>query len=76
MALSQTSGAFQVYELYFVSHLRCPSMSILLIVIAGPAGGVVGFARTSYDPLEGSPVVGFDMGGTVSSRVYVYVHGS
>lgn len=35
---------------------------------AGPAGGVVGFARTSYDPLEGSPVVGFDMGGTVSHR--------
>lgn len=26
----------------------------------------MGFARTSYDPLEGSPVVGFDMGGTVS----------
>lgn len=37
-----------------------------LWITAGPAGGVVGFSRTSYDPIEGSPVVGFDMGGTVS----------
>ncbi|KAL7421442.1 hypothetical protein Q5752_004328 [Cryptotrichosporon argae] len=36
----------------------------LRAILSGPAGGVVGFARTSYDPLEGSPVVGFDMGGT------------
>lgn len=28
----------------------------------------MGFAKTSYDPTEGSPVVGFDMGGTVSLR--------
>lgn len=37
----------------------------LLTGSAGPAGGVVGFAKTSYDPKDGSPVVGFDMGGTV-----------
>ncbi|ORY25472.1 putative cytoplasm protein [Naematelia encephala] len=40
------------------------SFSGLRAILSGPAGGVVGFARTSYDPLEGSPVVGFDMGGT------------
>ncbi|WVF66760.1 hypothetical protein IAT40_001502 [Kwoniella sp. CBS 6097] len=37
----------------------------LRAILSGPAGGVVGFARTSYDPQEGSPVVGFDMGGTL-----------
>ncbi|WWD04682.1 hypothetical protein V865_002753 [Kwoniella europaea PYCC6329] len=36
----------------------------LRAILSGPAGGVVGFAKTSYDPLDGSPVVGFDMGGT------------
>jgi len=36
----------------------------LRAILSGPAGGVVGFARTSYDTLEGSPIVGFDMGGT------------
>ncbi|KAK4686968.1 5-oxoprolinase (ATP-hydrolyzing), partial [Tremellales sp. Uapishka_1] len=40
------------------------NFSGLRAILSGPAGGVVGFARTSYDPLEGSPVVGFDMGGT------------
>lgn len=29
----------------------------------------MGFARTSFDPQEGSPVVGFDMGGTVGPRL-------
>lgn len=33
-------------------------------ILSGPAGGVVGYAVTSYDPTEGSPVIGFDMGGT------------
>ncbi|KAI9728024.1 MAG: hypothetical protein M1834_007838 [Cirrosporium novae-zelandiae] len=31
-------------------------------ILSGPAGGVVGYARTSYD--GETPVVGFDMGGT------------
>lgn len=31
-------------------------------ILSGPAGGVVGHARTSYD--GSSPIVGFDMGGT------------
>ncbi|KFA71071.1 hypothetical protein S40288_05544 [Stachybotrys chartarum IBT 40288] len=33
-------------------------------VLSGPAGGVVGLARTCYDPQDGTPVLGFDMGGT------------
>jgi 5-oxoprolinase (ATP-hydrolysing) len=40
------------------------SFSGLKAILSGPAGGVVGFAKTSYDPRDGSPVVGFDMGGT------------
>jgi 5-oxoprolinase (ATP-hydrolysing) len=30
-------------------------------ILSGPAGGVVGYAKTSY---KGVPVIGFDMGGT------------
>ncbi|XP_064190220.1 5-oxoprolinase [Anguilla rostrata] len=33
-------------------------------VLSGPAGGVVGYALTSYTQVEGKPVIGFDMGGT------------
>lgn len=33
----------------------------LRAILSGPAGGVVGYARTSF---EGTPVLGFDMGGT------------
>lgn len=33
-------------------------------VLSGPAGGVVGYARTSFDPEEKTPIIGFDMGGT------------
>ncbi|KAL4760208.1 Hydantoinase B/oxoprolinase-domain-containing protein [Aspergillus foveolatus] len=44
-----------------VSHDR---FSGLRGILSGPAGGVVGFARTSYDASSGTPVVGFDMGGT------------
>lgn len=32
-------------------------------ILSGPAGGVVGYALTTY-PVERKPVVGFDMGGT------------
>jgi len=32
-------------------------------VLSGPAGGVVGYARTVYE-FYGIPVIGFDMGGT------------
>ncbi|ORY61052.1 Hydantoinase B/oxoprolinase-domain-containing protein [Leucosporidium creatinivorum] len=36
----------------------------LKAILSGPAGGVVGYAETSYDQEGGAPVVGFDMGGT------------
>ncbi|KAJ1350267.1 hypothetical protein KIN20_006015 [Parelaphostrongylus tenuis] len=33
-------------------------------ILSGPAGGVIGVALTAYDETTGSPVIGFDMGGT------------
>ncbi|XP_074842525.1 5-oxoprolinase isoform X2 [Carettochelys insculpta] len=33
-------------------------------ILSGPAGGVVGYAVTTYSQEEGQPVIGFDMGGT------------
>uniref|UniRef100_A0A665W2K4 5-oxoprolinase, ATP-hydrolysing n=1 Tax=Echeneis naucrates TaxID=173247 RepID=A0A665W2K4_ECHNA len=33
-------------------------------ILSGPAGGVVGYAITSYSQMENKPVIGFDMGGT------------
>ncbi|KAL4862332.1 hypothetical protein BDV12DRAFT_190493 [Aspergillus spectabilis] len=36
----------------------------LRAVLSGPAGGVVGYAGTSFDETDPKPVIGFDMGGT------------
>jgi 5-oxoprolinase (ATP-hydrolysing) len=36
----------------------------LRAILSGPAGGVIGYARTCYDASDGTPVLGFDMGGT------------
>ncbi|KAL4881178.1 Hydantoinase B/oxoprolinase-domain-containing protein [Aspergillus karnatakaensis] len=36
----------------------------LKAILSGPAAGVVGFAATSWDAVEQTPVIGFDMGGT------------
>lgn len=36
----------------------------LKAILSGPAGGVVGYALTSYDAEVKTPVIGFDMGGT------------
>ncbi|KAL2159117.1 hypothetical protein VTH06DRAFT_2876 [Thermothelomyces fergusii] len=36
----------------------------LRAILSGPAGGVVGYAITSYDENTRIPVIGFDMGGT------------
>ncbi|KAG0269772.1 hypothetical protein DFQ27_002188 [Actinomortierella ambigua] len=36
----------------------------LRAILSGPAGGVVGYGMTAYDPKEDIPVIGFDMGGT------------
>ncbi|XP_055559880.1 5-oxoprolinase isoform X4 [Falco cherrug] len=33
-------------------------------ILSGPAGGVVGYAMTTYRREDGQPVIGFDMGGT------------
>ncbi|MCZ6558381.1 MAG: hydantoinase B/oxoprolinase family protein [SAR324 cluster bacterium] len=33
-------------------------------ILSGPAGGVVGYSRTTFDPARPKPVIGFDMGGT------------
>jgi len=33
-------------------------------ILSGPAGGVVGYAKTTFDPKTRTPVIGFDMGGT------------
>lgn len=33
-------------------------------LVSGPAGGVVGMARSCFDAEEGTPLIGFDMGGT------------
>lgn len=34
----------------------------LRAVLSGPAGGVVGIAKTAYEEQTGTPVIGFDMG--------------
>lgn len=40
------------------------SLSGLRAILSGPAGGVVGYAKTSYEATDGTPAIGFDMGGT------------
>ncbi|PWY93106.1 5-oxoprolinase [Aspergillus sclerotioniger CBS 115572] len=39
-------------------------LSGLHSILSGPAGGVVGYARTCYDEVNKAPLIGFDMGGT------------
>jgi 5-oxoprolinase (ATP-hydrolysing) len=36
----------------------------LKTVLSGPAGGVVGYARTSWDEKRKTPIIGLDVGGT------------
>ena len=36
----------------------------LRAILSGPAGGVIGYAKTCYDATDATPVLGFDMGGT------------
>ncbi|CAJ2506732.1 Uu.00g079180.m01.CDS01 [Anthostomella pinea] len=54
LLLSQSHGGLVKYT----------EFSGLSAILSGPAGGVVGYAKTCYDPSEGTPVLGFDMGGT------------
>jgi 5-oxoprolinase (ATP-hydrolysing) len=44
----------------------------LRAILSGPAGGVVGYALTSYDPETKVPVIGFDMGGTSTGMLSFY----
>jgi 5-oxoprolinase (ATP-hydrolysing) len=49
----------------------------LKAILSGPAGGVVGYAQTSWDNEERRPIIGFDMGGTstdVSRYAGTYDH--
>ncbi|KAL1916933.1 uncharacterized protein VTP21DRAFT_5130 [Calcarisporiella thermophila] len=46
-------------------------------ILSGPAGGVVGYALTSWSSKENAPIIGFDMGGTstdVSRYSGIYEH--
>lgn len=38
-------------------------------ILSGPAGGVVGYAKTCYDNVAQRPLIGFDMGGTVKKNI-------
>lgn len=53
------------------------NFSGLKAILSGPAGGVVGYAQTSWDDEEKRAILGFDMGGTstdVSRYAGVYDH--
>ncbi|KAH3666270.1 hypothetical protein OGAPHI_004459 [Ogataea philodendri] len=40
------------------------AFSGLRAILSGPAGGVVGYSKTCYNPKNKIPLIGFDMGGT------------
>jgi 5-oxoprolinase (ATP-hydrolysing) len=66
----------------FQEHTRCEFMQSdgglvsydkfngLRAILSGPAGGVVGYARTSFDPQDKTPVIGFDMVGIRIQLLY------
>ncbi|KFZ23228.1 hypothetical protein V502_02296 [Pseudogymnoascus sp. VKM F-4520 (FW-2644)] len=54
LLLSQSDGSLTTFQ----------SFTGLRAVLSGPAGGVVGMARTCYHESSKVPVLGFDMGGT------------
>lgn len=54
LLLSQSDGSLATFNTF--TGLRA--------VLSGPAGGVVGMAKTCYDEGSQVPVLGFDMGGT------------
>jgi 5-oxoprolinase (ATP-hydrolysing) len=53
LLLSQSDGGLVSFQKF--TGLRA--------ILSGPAGGVVGMAKTCYDAKEKTPVLGFDMGG-------------
>jgi 5-oxoprolinase (ATP-hydrolysing) len=54
LLLSQSDGGLTSFK----------NFTGLRAVLSGPAGGVVGMAKTCWDAEDGTPVLGFDMGGT------------
>lgn len=44
--------------------VNAESFSGLRAILSGPAGGVVGIAKTCWDEKLQVPLIGFDMGGT------------
>ncbi|KAK5064779.1 hypothetical protein LTR84_000613 [Exophiala bonariae] len=54
LLISQSDGGLTTFDKF--TGLRA--------ILSGPAGGVVGFSKTCYDVDDGTPVIGFDMGGT------------
>lgn len=71
--LSQFSASFPSFDnghtkLEFMQSdgalVPASKLSGLHAILSGPAGGVVGYARTSYDAESKIPIIGFDMGGT------------
>ncbi|KAJ5106286.1 hypothetical protein N7456_002961 [Penicillium angulare] len=71
--LSQFSASFPNFDeghtkLEFMQSdgalVPASKLSGLHAILSGPAGGVVGYARTSYDSKSKIPIIGFDMGGT------------
>lgn len=45
-------------------------------VLSGPAGGVVGYAITSYGFIENKPIIGFDMGGEMEMEMLMLMNNS
>ncbi|THY85482.1 putative 5-oxoprolinase [Aureobasidium pullulans] len=54
LLLSQSDGGLTTFSRF--TGLRA--------ILSGPAGGITGYAKTCYDEKDGTPVLGFDMGGT------------
>lgn len=53
LLLSQSDGGLVSFQKF--TGLRA--------ILSGPAGGIIGMAKTCYDPKDRTPVLGFDMGG-------------
>ncbi|KAI0295802.1 5-oxoprolinase [Russula brevipes] len=62
------SGFAQLPRVEFMSSdgglVDASRFSGLKTILSGPAGGVVGYARTSWDEKRKTPIIGLDVGGT------------
>jgi len=55
----------------FYFHLDPSRFNGSRAILSGPAGGVVGYAVTSY--ANGQPVIGFDMGGGFGLKWWIWI---